>query len=101
MKKHLMFALACLVAIGFVGVSWLGSARHAPRQVAVAIPFPQIPRITPQHALALKNAVFVDVRGRKPYQKEHIKGALCISRWHLNRDRHLLPQGVPLVLYCT
>ena len=73
-------------------------------QTAVAIPYPDVPRVSLKDAKAaydLKNAVFVDVRGDPYYSEGHIPGALSITFDELPARVQELHTTDWIVPYCT
>jgi 3-mercaptopyruvate sulfurtransferase SseA len=83
----------------------LDTSRSVPTdQPAVAIPYPDVPRVSLQDAKAaydLKNAIFIDVRGEPYYSEEHIPGALSITYDELSSNLQSLKKTDWIIPYCT
>jgi len=64
-----------------------------------------ITRITPQHAKQRLDRgeviVFVDVRDRAQYEQSHITGALSVPKTEVDTGAGEIPNGKPVVTYCT
>jgi hypothetical protein len=68
------------------------------------IPFPTVPRISLQDALAKLDqgqAVLIDVRSRGSYDTTHAAGALSFPEEEIDARLDELPRDRDLVLYCT
>lgn len=64
-------------------------------------PADEAPRIGIAPARALKDALFVDVRGPIEFEAGHIPGALSIPSPELDQSLGKLPKDRTLIFYCT
>jgi hypothetical protein len=69
-----------------------------------AIPYSDVPRISPTDAKAQQDtgqAVVVDVRDAESYQAAHVKGAISIPLDSLEARMQELPKNAEIITYCT
>ena len=69
-----------------------------------AIPYPDVPRISPTDAKAQQDtgqAVVVDVRDAEYYQAAHVEGAISIPLDTLEARIQELPKNAEILTYCT
>ena len=69
-----------------------------------SIPYPDVPRVSPQEAqqkLEQGQAVLVDVRGKALYDAGHAAGAISIPEAEMGARLGELPQDKQVILYCT
>lgn len=84
------------------GTSGSGTGATAQPLATVAIPYPEVPRITleeTQERLDLGQAILVDVRSRDAYDRAHAAGALSIPEPEIESRLSELPTDELLVLY--
>ena len=104
---------AAVLIIGLLAVLLLNRQEPAtalppasqPRAAAQqAIPYPDVPRISPTDAKAQQDtgqAVVVDVRDAEYYQAAHVKGAISIPLDALEARMQELPKNAEILTYCT
>jgi hypothetical protein len=66
------------------------------------LPYPDIPRVSPEEAYAQQQAgdsVLVDVRAAQFYQEAHAAGAISLPEDELAAHLDELPAGETLILY--
>ena len=75
-----------------------------PPSTQQAIPYPDVPRMSPTDAKAQLDsgqAIVVDVRAREDYQAAHADGAISIPLDALEARMQELPKNVGIITYCT
>ena len=104
---------AAVLIIGLLAVLLLNREEPAtalppasqPRAAAQqAIPYPDVPRISPTDAKAQQDtgqAVVVDVRDAEYYQAAHVEGAISIPLDTLEARMQELPKNAGILTYCT
>jgi len=104
---------AAVLIIGLLAVLLLNRQEPAtalppasqPRAAAQqAIPYPDVPRVSPTDAKAQLDsgqAIVVDVRALEDYQAAHADGAISIPLDALEARMQELPKNAGIITYCT
>ena len=98
----IILSLAAFVLL--TGNSRLTPAVLPTSTIEASFPESAYPRIQIKDALAAFNAhsaIFVDVRTKDSFDKQHISGALSIPLNELSNRLSELPKGSWIITYCT